>query len=147
MHVQYKKIETIPEFIDAIRSRVDVFIIEQKCPPGWEPDELDKVSQQFIAVTNHKIIATARLREDAKGIAKLERMVVTKKFRGKGIASDLTIFIVDEARKQGYKRIWLQAQEHAKSVYEKAGFKVISSKPYDLWNLGIPHVDMEIILE
>lgn len=145
MHLYYKKVETINEFIDAIRIRVDVFIIEQKCPPGWEPDEIDKVSQQYIAVVDGKIAATARLRENPKGTAKLERMVVKKELRGKGIALGLTKFIMEEAKKQGYKKIWMQAQEHAKGIFEKAGFKVTSDKPYDLWNLGIPHVDMEYI--
>jgi len=34
MKIMYKKVETINEFIDAIRIRVDVFILEQKCPPA-----------------------------------------------------------------------------------------------------------------
>ncbi len=145
MNVQYKQIETLNEFIDAIRIRVDVFIIEQQCPPGWEPDELDKDSQHFIALVKGKIVATARLREDPKDVAKLERMVVKKDYRGKGIALGLTKFILEEARKQRYTRVWMQAQVQAKHVYEKAGFKT-SSKPYDLWNLGIPHVDMEYVV-
>lgn len=147
MGVKYKKVETINEFIDAIRIRVEVFIIEQKCPPGWEPDELDKDSQQYIALVDNKILATARLRESPKGVAKLERMVVKKDYRGKGIALSLTKFIMEESRKQGYKKIWMQAQEHAKGIYEKAGFKVTSSHPYDLWNLGILHVDMEFVFK
>jgi predicted GNAT family N-acyltransferase len=73
-------------------------------------------------------------------------MVVRKDYRGKGIAVGLTKFATKEALKQGYKKIWMQAQLHATKTYEKAGFKVTSSKPYDLWNLGIPHVNMEYIV-
>ena len=146
MDIQYRTVASISEFIDAIRIRVDVFILEQKCPPGWEPDELDKTSQQFIALANSIIVATARMRENPKGAAKIERMVVKKDFRGKGIATQLTKYIVEQAQIQGYKKIWMQAQEHEKKVYEKAGFKVVS-KSYDLWNLGIPHIDMEHICE
>jgi len=40
----------------------------------------------------------------------------------------------------------MQAQEKVRHVYEKAGFKV-TSKPYDLYNLGIAHVNMEYIVE
>ena len=54
MNVHYKKIKTINEFIDAIRIRVDVFINEQGCKPGWEPDEKDKESKQFIALIDKK---------------------------------------------------------------------------------------------
>lgn len=135
-------VETISEFIDAIRIRVEVFIIEQKCPPGFDPDELDKISTHYIALVDNIIVAMIRLREDPKGVAKIENIVVKKEFRGKNIGLGLTKYVMKRAKKQGYKKIWMQAQERSKGVYEKAGFKV-NSKPYDLYNLGIPHVDME----
>lgn len=146
MNTSYKKVETIPEFIEAIRIRVEVFIIEQKCPPGWEPDELDKVSKHFIALDGKKIIATARLREDPdKDTVKIERMVVKKEYRGQGIGKSLTDFIVSFAKKTPYKKIWMQAQSKACSFYQKSGFKPVSGE-YNLHNLGIKHTDMELIL-
>src|SRR5205814_731773 len=102
---------TINEFIDAIRIRVDVFVIEQQCPPGWDPEELDKVSQQYIALNTNEIVATVRLRENPKGTAKIENMVVKKKHRGRGIGVGLTTYVTKQAKKQGYKKIWMQAQE------------------------------------
>ncbi len=54
--------------------------------------------------------------------------------------------MIKQAHKKGFKRLWMQAQQHAQKIYEKAGFKA-TSKKYDLWNLGIPHVDMELSLE
>ena len=146
MEVHYKQIDTINEFIDAIRIRIAVFIIEQKCPPGYDPDELDKISQHYIAVVDDTIVAMTRLREDPKGIAKIENMVVKKEYRGKGIGLGLTKYIIKKAKQKGYKKIWMQAQEQAKSVFEKAGFKV-TSDAYDLYNLGIPHIDMEYHFE
>ena len=146
MRIRYKQIESINEFIDAIRIRVEVFIIEQKCPPGYDPDELDKISKHYIALADDKIVAMVRLREDPKSVAKLETMVVKKEYRGKGIGTGLTKYVIKQALKQGYKKIWVQAQKHAQHLYEKTGFKVIS-KPYDLYNLGIPHVDMEYIVK
>jgi predicted GNAT family N-acyltransferase len=144
MNVRYKQIETINEFIDAIRIRIEVFIIEQKCPPGYDPDELDKASKHYIALVDNTIVAMVRLREDPKGFGKIENMVVKKEYRKKGIGTGLTEYITKQAQKQGYKKIWMQAQKHAQHVYEKTGFKV-TSEPYDLYNLGIPHVDMEYI--
>ena len=144
MNVTYKEVKTIANFIDVIRIRVDVFIVEQKCPPGWEPDELDKKSIHFIAILDHEIVATARLREEPKNTAKIERMAVRKEHRGKGIGLGLTKYVLNQALKKGFKKIFIQAQLHAQKMYEKAGFK-ITSKPYDLWNLGIPHVDMEYV--
>ena len=58
--MKYKEVEIISEFIDAIRLRVDVFIIEQGFKPGWEPDEDDKISRHFIAMADDKVVATAK---------------------------------------------------------------------------------------
>ncbi len=86
MKVTYKKVKNINEFIDAIRIRSEVFIIEQKCLPGWEPDELDKKSTHYVAIVKGKIVATVRLREDPKQSGKIERMVVKKNFEEKELA-------------------------------------------------------------
>lgn len=146
MKVTYKEVKTISDLIDLIRIRTDVFIIEQKCPPGWEPDEFDKNSKHFIAIVDNKIVATARLRKESINIAKIERLAVNKEYRGKGIGLGLTKYVLNKALKKGNKKIWIQAQLYIQKMYEKAGFKVIS-KPYDLWNLGILHIDMEYVFK
>ena len=142
----YKKIKTINDFIDAIRIRTDVFVIEQKCPPGWEPDELDKKSIHFGVIADHKLVATVRLRKESKNTIKIERMAVKKEYRGKGIGLGLIKYVLNQILKKGHKKIWMQVQLHTQKMYERAGFKT-TSKPYDLWNLGIPHVDMEYVFK
>ena len=142
MKVKYKKVETIPEFIDAIRIRVDVFIKEQNCPPGWEPDEFDKVSDHYIASVNGIVVATARIRQDSPDVLKIERMVVKKDYRKKGIGLDLTKYLIKGAQKKKPSKIWIEAQSYAQKFYEKSGFKTVSEE-YDLYNIGIPHVTME----
>ena len=72
MKIRCKKAETVADFIDAIRLRVNVFIKEQKSPTGWEPDELDKVSEHYIAVADTIVVGTLRVREDPKGARKIE---------------------------------------------------------------------------
>ena len=52
METKYKEIETVNEFIDAIRIRYEVFVNEQKFAPGWEPDEDDKEARHFIALVD-----------------------------------------------------------------------------------------------
>ena len=146
MNIIYKEIEKIPEFIEAIRIRVDVFIIEQKCPPGWEPDEYDAGAKHFIAIADDKIVATTRLLDDKKGTATIGRMVVRKDHRGHGIGLGLTKYLIEQAKKLGYKKVVAIAQTHAQKMYEKAGFKT-TSKEHDLYGLGIMHVDMEYVFE
>jgi len=139
MNIQYKEIKTINEFIDAIRIRVDVFIKEQKCEPGWEPDEEDKNSKQFIALVDKKIVSTARARKTGDKEFKIERMATIKEFRNKGITKGLVEFIVDLVKDLSPKKIWMQSQVRAQGFYEKCGFEA-ASKPYDLYGIG--HIDM-----
>lgn len=142
MNIKYKEVKTIPEFIDAIRLRVDVFIKEQDSKPGWEPDELDKNAKHYIAIVNNKAVSTARVRETSKGIFKIERMVTKKTYRKKGIGKGLLKFIINQLNKSRPKKIWLQSQVRSQKFYEKCGFKAVS-KHYALWK--IPHIDMEYL--
>lgn len=144
MKIEYKRVESLAEFIDAVRIRVDVFIIEQKCKPGWEPDTEDKISSHYVAVFNNHIVATARVRKIKSKEFKIERMAIKKEYRRRGIGKGLLDYIILKTKKQKPQKIWLQAQVQAQKFYEKCGFKV-SSRPYDLWNLHIPHVDMEYV--
>ena len=141
-NAEYKEVEKINEFIDAIRIRVDVFIKEQKCQPGWEPDEDDKISKHFIAIVNNKIVATARVRITGNKECKIERMATEKKFRKKGIGKGLVQYIVNHIRRQNPKSIWVQSQVRAQKFYETCGFKAVSKK-YDLY--GIKHIDMKLV--
>ena len=140
MDITYKEATTLPEFIDAIRLRVEVFIKEQGFQPGWEPDEDDKAGRSFIAQVDGRVIATARARQSKKGEFKIERLATAKAFRGHGVGSGLIQFILKELLKQKPKRIWMQSQVQAKGFHEKHGFKIVS-KPYD--HYGVEHVDME----
>lgn len=140
MNITYKEINSIVEFIDAIRIRVDVFIIEQKGKPGWEPDEEDKVCRHFVAIIEGKIVSTVRVRESALNEIKIERMATKKEYRGKGFSKGLIDYVLKKIEELKPKRIWMESQVYAQEFYEKSGFKPIS-EPYDLW--GIPHVMME----
>jgi predicted GNAT family N-acyltransferase len=136
----YKKVDSLPELIDAIRIRVDVFIIEQKCKPGWEPDSEDKVSDLYIAVVDNKVVATVRVRKSKDEEFKIERMAVKKDYRNKGIGKGLVHYIINETKKNNPQKIWMQAQVQSQKFYEKCGFIAISEK-YNLYN--ILHVDMK----
>jgi predicted GNAT family N-acyltransferase len=142
MNITYKEVNTINEFIDAIRIRVDVFIREQGFEPGWEPDEEDKVSRHFIALVDNKIVSTARFREINPNEIKIERMVTQKEYRGRKITKNLVSFMIKEIEKLKPKRIWLRSQVKTQPFYEKCGFKTIS-KPFEMWNVF--HIDMEYL--
>lgn len=142
MKAVYKQVVSIAEFIDAIRIRIEVFIVEQKCKPGWEPDKEDKESKHFISIVDGKVVSTVRVREVKKGEIKIERMATLKEYRGMKISKGLIEFVLQEIKKQKPKRIWMESQIQAQGFYEQCGFKV-NSESYDLH--GIQHVHMEHI--
>ena len=140
MDIKIKEIETIPEFIDAIMIRVDVFITEQGFKPGWEPDKEDKTARNFIAILENKIVATARFRESEPGTIKVERMATKKEFRSKDIGKTILDHMMIEIKKLNPKKVYANCQILAKEFYEKCGFKQVS-EPYD--QNGVMHLDME----
>ncbi len=140
MPITYKNIETIPEFIDAIRLRSDVFIIEQKFQPGWEPDEDDKKAVHFVGIDKGKIIATVRFRKFGKDEYKIERMAVAKNYRKKGIGRELLEYVIRHLKKLKAKKIWLRSQANAKTFYDRCGF-IATTKPFEIYR--VMHIDME----
>ena len=142
METAYKEVKSIPEFVDAIRLRVEVFIIEQGYPSNLEPDEQDRVSRHFIAICDGKVVSTARVLETAAGEFRIGRMATKKEFRGRGIGKGLLAHIVETIRVLKPKRVWLRSQTHAENFYAKCGFKK-TTEPFDYE--GTPHVDMELL--
>ena len=143
LDVTYKEVESIPEFVDATRLRVDVFIKEQGFPPGWEPDEGDKIARHYLAILDGKIIATARVNETAKREFGIQRMAVEKDQRGQEVGRGLVTFIIAETKKLNPARIWARSQVQAQKFYEKCGFSTVS-QPFEMY--GSSHIDLDFKL-
>ena len=62
-----------------------VFCKEQKVSKTIEFDGLDEFCDQYLAKINELPIGTARIREENKGIFKIERMAVLKEYRKKAL--------------------------------------------------------------
>lgn len=104
-----------------------------------------KKSAYFVIDINHEIAGGAGL-FPTKGLdvqtCELVKMYVAKKFRGNGYGQTLLQKCMEEARKQGYKKMYLESMPELKnaiSMYEKNGFQFISNS---LGNSG--HTGCEI---
>ena len=132
---------TIDELYAILKLRVDVFVVEQKCPC----DEIDNRDQAAIHV----------YLKDADGIKAyvriLDRGVVSEHVtigrviaaqRGKGLGRRVMEEAIKAAQEIfGTDTIFLEAQVYAKGFYEKLGFKPVS----EAFSMdGIPHVKMEL---
>lgn len=144
MKVICKNVSTISEFVDGIRLRVEAFIIEQGCKPGWEPDEKDRDADHYIAKVDGKVVGVLRVVREGAKVFKIERMVTLQESRKLGVGRQLLAYVLSELRIQGAEKIWMQAQSQAQGFYEKCGF-VSTSSEYDLY--GILHLDMEYALD
>lgn len=147
MHLTWKlyKFEelTAAELYEMLKLRVDVFVVEQKCPYP-ELDNLDQQSVHLAYKENGEILAYARLvpAELKYGVPSIGRVIVSSDARGRGLARELVRrsidFIFTEWKPE---EIRLQGQLYLKEFYQSFGFNPISDV-YD--EDGIPHLDMKL---
>lgn len=119
--------------------RFKVFVEEQQIPQEEEWDELDAVSQHFLLLLNDRPAATARLTPDGH----IGRFAVLAQVREKKLGARLMQRLIAEARRQGLKKLRLNAQEAVLPFYLKQGFKVSGDSYLEV---GIPHRPMEMSL-
>lgn len=110
-------------YLDAVRIRHQVFMLEQGVPNKIEIDKYEAACIHFVLYGNaNEAIATCRLLPLDNGKMKLQRMAVQKDYRGK----DYGRLIVENAerfsKEQGYHTITLGAQVTALGFYERMGY-------------------------
>lgn len=140
MKVIYKPVQTINEFIDHVRLRIDVFVREQGFDSKWEPDENDKVSKHYIGLLDDMVVSVARCRETAPCEIRVERVAVHNAYRGKGVGTGMMGYLIREIKRQKPKRIWLRSEVSAQKFYEKCRFHAVS-EPFN--EVGVPTIDMD----
>ncbi|MFA0812106.1 GNAT family N-acetyltransferase [Microbulbifer epialgicus] len=121
---------------DSIRAiRQAVFVEEQKVPADLEWDNQEESSQHFLVFQGGAAVGTGRLTQAGK----IGRMAIDKKVRGQGLGAELLKAIFEYAQQQGYRQIFLHAQQQAQGFYSKAGF---SAEGKVFFEAGIPHIKM-----
>lgn len=126
---------------DSALVRRAVFIEEQQVPEELEWDGLDETAFHLLArEAGGRPIGSARMLPDGH----IGRMAVLRGHRGTGIGSALLRRMLDEARQQGLKIAYLDAQVHAIPFYERLGFKAEGAEFMDA---GIPHRQMRLRLD
>jgi ribosomal protein S18 acetylase RimI-like enzyme len=83
-----------------------------------------------------KILGLVSMQKKSEDTAELNRLSVRSDTRGQGIGRKLVEGFIEEARKRGFKKVYLEtadAQKPAIRLYERVGFKNIGTD-------GIAHV-------
>ncbi len=121
-----------------------VFMGEQGVTEADEIDGEDDHCTHIIAKLNDVPIGTARF-QIKDGSVKIQRVCVSREYRGKNYGADLIRFVVDHvAQTKLASRLFLGAQTYALPFYEKLGFTAYGTEYMDA---GIPHRDMERLLD
>ena len=106
-----------------------VFCVEQKVSKKIEFDGLDKFCNHYLAKINELPIGTARVREQKKGIFKIERMAVLKQHRKKGVGKAIIKKILKHyLNLNNINKLILNSQIEAKDFYKKFGFAEVGKE-------------------
>lgn len=124
--------------------RLAVFVVEQGVPEDMEWDEMDACSTHAAVLEADKCIGTARLLPiSSSGEASIGRMAVRQDRRRQGVGRLLLQCLLEEAGRQGARRVRLHAQLTAVDFYRRAGF-VDSGVVFE--EAGLMHVAMGLEL-
>ena len=127
-------------FEDCSRIRKKVFVREQKVDPEEEFDGMDDAAAHVLIYDEDgNPVATGRMLGMGEATFKIGRLAVLKEYRKMGYGQLAVLLLMDKARQCGGKRIYIEAQSHAKRFYEKLGFKTSGDA---FMEVGIEHVPM-----
>ena len=130
------------DLYDMLKLRVDVFVVEQKCPyPELDGKDLDALHLRLLS--GKELVGSAQIRKPAKTdpAARIGRVVVAPEHRGKKLGDRLMVEAIAQCeRLYPESPIKLSAQSHLKRFYESFGFVPVSEEYIED---EIPHVDMQ----
>lgn len=126
--------------------RFVVFVDEQRVPAEEEIDEHDRTdgdARHALIRDGVKPVAAGRYYRIAGTTAQVGRMAVLAEYRGRRLGRQLLDALIDDARRRGFARVALNAQDHAVTFYAKAGFTPFGET---LMECDILHQPMELVL-
>jgi ribosomal protein S18 acetylase RimI-like enzyme len=82
-------------------------------------------------------------RDGAPGEWRIRGMATIPEIRGRGAGSAVLAALIEHAAAAGARRVWCNARTPARSLYERAGLRVVSEE-FELPTIG-PHYVMELL--
>jgi ElaA protein len=122
---------------ELIRLRVDVFVVEQRCPyPELDGRDLEPGTRHLWLSRAGSPVAYLRLLSEADGNRRIGRVLVARHARGAGYANRLMGAALELIGTAGCV---LDAQSHLAGFYARYGFVVTGG---EFVEDGIPHLPM-----
>ncbi|KOP81772.1 GNAT family N-acetyltransferase [Cytobacillus solani] len=123
---------------EAFSIRKKVFVEEQQVPLEEEIDQYEDEAVHFLLYDQNLPIGAGRFRP-VDGFGKVERICVLEDHRKSGSGKAIMDKIEEYGKREGYKKLKLNAQTHAIPFYNKLGYEIVSEEFLDA---GIPHRTM-----
>lgn len=146
--MEIKIVDNYDMLAECYKIRNDVFSVEQGVPSELDKDEFDIIdfrkSIHILTYEDNLPIGTRRLKYISKDTVQLNRVAVSKNYRGKSVGEKMLIFLEKYSKKNGYSYVYVEAQMQAKRFYEKCGYSSLNREPF--LEAGIFHVAMKKLL-
>lgn len=132
---------TTTELYEIIKSRVNVFVVEQDCPYP-DLDDYDQKAIHLWAENNGEVLAYCRIFD--KGIkypeTSIGRVVTTKNGRGTGLGKQLIKYAIEIIENRlRTPEVRISAQDYLLKFYSDFGFQDTGKKYLED---NIPHTEM-----
>ncbi|HAT54809.1 MAG TPA: GNAT family N-acetyltransferase [Lactobacillus sp.] len=108
---------------DAVSVRLAVFVDEQGIDKELELDGHDEEATHYVGYDHDTPVVTARVKKLDDDLLQIQRVATIEWARHRGYAVTLMNKIAEDAKKNGYKTLYLEAQETAISFYAKQEFE------------------------
>jgi len=130
-----------PELHDLLRLRVDVFVVEQRCPyPELDGKDIDPRTHHLWYADDEGVMASLRLLSapsDDPEVHQIGRVVTRSDVRGCGLATELMTKAHHHVDDQP---TLLSAQSYLQPWYETLGYRVVGE---EFEEDGIAHLPMK----
>ena len=122
-----------------LRLRVDVFVVEQRCPyPELDGHDTETSTEHVLAHDGAQVAGYLRLLSELDGSRRIGRVCVARGHRGRGLAARLVSAALSRCAGDV---VVLDAQVYLRNWYVRHGS--VASGPEFLED-GIPHVPMRL---
>lgn len=128
------------EFKKYYKTRWEVLRKPWGFPLGSEMDSEEDISFHLAAFDKGEVAGVGRLTTYSNKEGRIRYMGVSDQYQTQGIGGKLLIYLENEAKKKGMKRLVLNARESALDFYKKQSY-IIEGEPFDAFS-GIQHFKM-----
>jgi len=135
----YKLVIGDVELKEAFEVRRQVFVREQDISEDLVFDGHDRKALHMVVKDGERVIGSARVQFLADNQAKLERMAILKRYRGKGIGKEMLLFLDTIWEDKQVQQVIIHAQLEVVPFYKLCGFDEFGS-PFR--EAGIKHIKM-----